>query len=618
MTRSRTLAIALACATVLVGLGLLLFRAFAPGNSASNDDASVASSSSGHSAKRRRAKVRSAKPLVSPRAEAERATGAASIAGRVVDDVTGKGIANATLTFLRAGSAVSADTTGEGSFALERLEPGVYELYAIGAPGYAPFEADLGRGGITLRVDPDTRLRDVTFSLRALWFAEGKVTDPAGAPVAAAEVRGLDGDGAPVMTTVDGDFAIECSLGAALEARHARFAPGHAVCDRSARLGRPLAIRLGELKAAAARESIAGRVVGANERGLAGAVVTAERRDGSRLTPVAEAVSAGDGSFSLEALEAGAYEVSATADGLAKAVANGVRAGERQLVLRLVAGGRLRGMVRERANAKPIVGFSIVLFPMRGALERGAPEVRTFFAPDGRFEIDALKPGDYSVTALAEGWPSAEERRVAIAGGVTQDVVLDVTSGGRVFGAVHDTATKKPIAGAQIALESSLGDERSAVPLLTGSVSDDQGSFELRGVGAGRFSLSISAAGHHHKLSVGLTLRAGGELGPLRIELEPTAPGEEPKLELHGIGAVLRVQGDAILVADVVADGGAAKAGVARGDRILSVDGTPVTSLGFQGTIEHIRGPEGTAVRLQIRRGETDMNLVAERGRVRR
>ena len=55
--------------------------------------------------------------------------GGASIAGRVVNDVTGSGVGNAALTFLRGGSALSADTTGDGRFALEGLEPGVYELY---------------------------------------------------------------------------------------------------------------------------------------------------------------------------------------------------------------------------------------------------------------------------------------------------------------------------------------------------------------------------------------------------------------------------------------------------------------------------------------------------------
>ena len=545
----------------------------------------------------------------------ENATGA-SIAGRVVDDVTGRGVASAALTFLRAGAAVSAETTSDGAFALEGLEQGVYELYSISASGYAPFEADLGRGGITLRVDPDTRLRDVTFSLRALWFAEGKVTDPSGAPVAGAEVHGQGDDNAVASTNADGVFEIECSLGDVIEARHARFGPGRATCDRSARLGRPIAIRLVEAKAAAARESILGRVVGVDGRGIEGALVAVERRDGVRVPTAVETTSTADGGFSLEALEAASYDVSAAAAGLAKSVARGVRSGEKNLVLRLETGGTLRGVVRERANARPVAGFSIVLWPMRGAFERGLPEVRTFFAPDGRFEIQALLPGDYAVTALSGGWPSAEERRVAISAGSVRDVVLDLASGGRVFGAVNDTATGKPIAGALIALESALGDERSAVPLLTSTASDEKGAFELRGVSAGRFTLAVSAANHHHKLSSGLTLRAGGELGPLRIDLEPTAPGEEPKLELQGIGAVLRPQGDAIIVGYVVPDGGAARAGLANGDRILAVDGEPVTSLGFQGTIEHIRGPEGTAVRLQIRRGDTESHLVVERGRM--
>jgi hypothetical protein len=549
---------------------------------------------------------------MAPRAEAERAAGAASIAGRVIDDVTGRGVANASLTFVSSGNAFSADATNDGTFALEGLVPGVYELYAIGAPGYAPFE----RGGVTLRVDPHTRLRDVTFSLRALWVAEGKVTDPAGAPVDGAEVRGVDGESAASSTNVEGFFAVECSLGAVLEARHPRFGPGRATCDRSARLGRPIAIRLAERAGTVARGSIAGRVVGADGRGIVGALVVAERRD-VRGSPV-EVSSAADGGFSLEALEAGSYDVSAAAGQFPKAIRNGVSTGERELVLRLVEGGRLQGLVRERGNAGPIAGFSIALWPMRGALERGPPRVQSFIAPDGRFELEALLPGDYSVTAIASGRPSADEQRITIAAGTVRNVVLELATGGRVFGTIHDVTSGKPIAGAHIALESTLGDEHAAVPLLASSASDERGAFELRGVGAGRFSLAVSAAAHHHKLSSGLTLRAGAELGPLRIDLEPTAPGEEPKLELHGIGAVLRVQGDAIIVADLVPDGGGARAGLVAGDRIVSVDGVPVTALGFQGTIEHIRGPEGTAVRLEVRRGETELRVVAERRRVRR
>jgi protocatechuate 3,4-dioxygenase beta subunit len=618
LSRNR-IVVVLACVLALGSIGLLGWWLFARRVPASSGDwpERLAASSDARPAKQKRLRSRPAGRLVFPHAQAERSSGA-SIAGRVVDDRTGRGVPSAALTFLRARTAFGADAATDGSFVLEGLEPGVYELNAISAPGYASFQADLGRGGITLRVDADTRLRDVTFSLRALWFTGGTVIDPTGAPVAGALVHDLEGD---ERTTTDGEghFDIGCSLGAVLEARHERFAPGRAVCDRSAELGRPISIRLAAAGTAGARGSIAGRVVGADGRGIEGALVSAERRDGPHSTTlVSEVPSGADGRFSLDALEAGPYDVSASAEPFATAVASGVRTGERELVLRLVAGGSLRGIVRERESAQPIAGFSIVLWPMRGALERGSAIVRTLFAPDGSFVIAALPPGDYSVTALSAGWPSADERRVVITAGATAEVLLELAPGGRVHGTVHDQSTGKPIPGAQVALESTLGDERSAVPLLASSTSDESGAFELRGIGAERFSLAVSAAEHHHKLLTGLTLRVGRELGPLRVELEPTAPGEAPKLELHGIGAVLRVQGDAVIVADVVAESGAARAGLAPGDRILAVDGVPVASLGFKGTIEHIRGPEGTAVRLRIRRGDTETDLVAERRRVRR
>ena len=619
MSRNRIVVVVLACVMALGSIGVLGWWLFARRASPSSGDEPerVAASSDTRRPKQKRLRSRPATRLVFPHAQAERSSGA-SISGRVVDDRTGRGVPSAALTFLRAGTAFGADATGDGSFVLEGLEPGVYELNAISASGYAPFQADLGRGGITLRVDANTRLRDVTFSLRALWFTSGTVIDPTGAPVAAAEVHGLEGD-ERAATDAEGHFDIGCSLGAVLEARHERFAPGRAICDRSAELGRPISIRLGAAGTASARGSIAGRVVGADERGIEGALVAAERRDGPHSTTlVSEVVSGEEGRFSIEALEAGAYDVSAAAEPLATAVANGVRTGERGLVLRVVAGGRLSGQVRERGNGRPIAGFSIVLWPMRGALERGSAVIRTLFAPDGRFAIGPFPPGDYAVTALSAGWPSADERRVVIAAGATEEVLLELAPGGRVVGTVHDSSTRMPIAAAQVALESMLGDERSAVPLLAGSTSDERGAFELRGVGAGRFSLAVSAADHHHKLLTGLVMGIGGELGPLRVELEPTAPGEAPKLELHGIGAVLRVQGDAVIVADIAPESGAMRAGLAPGDRILAVDGVPVASLGFKGTIEHIRGPEGTAVRLRIRRGETETDIVAERRRVRR
>ena len=62
------------------------------------------------------------------------------------------------------------------------------------------------------------------------------------------------------------------------------------------------------------------------------------------------------------------------------------------------------------------------------------------------------------------------------------------------------------------------------------------------------------------------------------------------------------VRRDSLFVAGLMAGGGAAQAGLSEGDEILSVDGQPVTELGFRGAIQNIRGPEGSCVPLVVRR----------------
>jgi carboxyl-terminal processing protease len=61
-------------------------------------------------------------------------------------------------------------------------------------------------------------------------------------------------------------------------------------------------------------------------------------------------------------------------------------------------------------------------------------------------------------------------------------------------------------------------------------------------------------------------------------------------------------------VMEAVEGGSAGEAGLSAGDKILRVDGTPVTEIGFEGAIERIRGRPGTTVQLSIQKhgsGET-------------
>jgi S1-C subfamily serine protease len=139
--------------------------------------------------------------------------------------------------------------------------------------------------------------------------------------------------------------------------------------------------------------------------------------------------------------------------------------------------------------------------------------------------------------------------------------------------------------------------------VLSSATTDAAGRFTLRGLPR-RFSIYAAAAGHHARIVGGVEVASGVTAGPIEVRLRALTPGEEPRVELAGIGAVLAARGEGLVVATVVAGGGAAEAGLTPGDLILSVDGRAVVELGMTGAIDAIRGPEGTFVLLTVRRDE--------------
>jgi C-terminal processing protease CtpA/Prc len=62
--------------------------------------------------------------------------------------------------------------------------------------------------------------------------------------------------------------------------------------------------------------------------------------------------------------------------------------------------------------------------------------------------------------------------------------------------------------------------------------------------------------------------------------------------------------------------GGAAAAGVVPGDRIASIDGTPVADLGEAGAVARIRGVPNTTLALGVRRAGGVVTLVITRARI--
>jgi hypothetical protein len=535
--------------------------------------------------------------------------------GNVRSAGTGAGLPGAELTFSRGGAAATVRTGPDGAFRFEPPEAGRWQLATATAPGHEPFAPEWGHSSVAFEARPGERVRGATLWLRPVRPYAGIVLDHEGKPVEGAAVRvagSSTGDRALLPSAEgatsrsDGTFEIAAPDGATLEARRAGFAPGRAALDAAARSGRRVVVKLGE---AGTREAgaISGHVLFAGAP-VEGALVTARllTRGGPGSAEegvAAQATSDAAGRYSLPGLDPGRYLLGAAREGYTQARATVARPGE-EATIELARGGRVTGTVTAGSPGRPVS-------PFRVEVRRGGRGWRlalrgvTVLDASGRFEIGDLPAGPLSVSASAAGHLPSPEVEVTVPEGGAAEVELRLGTGGRVAGRVVDRTSGRPLAGARATLE---GDGASAPSLLdagASAITGPDGTFLVTGVPARTVSLLVEADGHHSRIVTGLEVPEGGQAGPVEVKLSPLAEGEEPRVELAGIGATLERRGRAALrITFVAPGGGAAEAGLVAGDEILQVEGRPVADLGLSGAVDLIRGPEDTRVRLVVRRGE--------------
>jgi hypothetical protein len=552
----------------------------------------------------------------------------ASFEGRVVGTVTGAGIDGADLTFSRGGAAASTRTGPDGLFRFEPPEEGRWRLAAVTAPGFLPFAPEWGHSPVQLDAVRGRHVRGIEIHLAPAADLVGRVVDLDGSPVAGAEVRLLGAAGESALVPIrdrftsgaDGTFRFAAPEGAVLEARKDGFLPGRAEIDPLAIVNGQVTVQVGPAHPAlGAAAPVSGQVVAEGGVPVSGALVTAARERGFGVAgvPSAQAVTAADGRFTLPPLDPGSYRVTARAEGHAPDSRRRVAPGADDVVLELAAGGRLRGCVRAAGTGEAVAPFTVLVFARRSALRLSPQRSVSVIDPGGCYALDDLSPGPAAVVISAPGYAPSRELAVEIPvppAEATADAALE--PGGRLAGVVRDAATGAPIAGARLSVEGALSSAASTFPVLSEATTGADGAFVLGSLPR-RVSVWAAAAGHHARILGGVDVPPGETAGPVVVALRPIAPGEEPRTELAGIGVVLAPRDDALVVAQVVPQGGGAEAGLAPGDLILEVDGRAVTDLGFSGAIDAIRGPEGTLVVLRIRRGERTFDARAPRRLVR-
>jgi 5-hydroxyisourate hydrolase-like protein (transthyretin family) len=411
-----------------------------------------------------------------------------AVSGRL-RDAAGRGVPGIELTLGDARATSGAD----GHFRLDGVLPGQQSL--SGAPSAAGW-----RGFWRTLTVPLEGLADVEVVLARGALLTGRVLTAEGLPaegvvVSAEQKRWSVG---MAESAADGSFRIAGLDGAAVSVRGWHPALGIARQELAAWGGQ--SSRAVELRLTAGA-SIAGRV--AFEDGSPAAAVSVAF-SGQELGTAYNSVSTGDdGSYRVRGLPPGRYTVHARRKGAPSWLSrstetpdfriltlgeNEQRAGVDMVLAR--GGQSLAGTV-SLADGKPAPGTQVVAGRERGAGHPLKPESyqvehSAVVGPEGRFRIDDVEPGAFTLWAVRPGFPDAQVEHVPAG---TADVRLRLTAPASLTGLV----TRADGSPCPLFVLSLVSTQARRSSLGSRTVSDPGGAFDWTGLEAGTYQVRVSS-----------------------------------------------------------------------------------------------------------------------------
>ncbi len=451
-------------------------------------------------------------------------TGTIRLEGQVIDDKD-QPVAGARVA-IDANPAKTVVTEADGGFTFEGLIARDYRVEATAEEGYA------GPARVRLTPTPEP----VTLRLRRAGQVEVVVTGPDGLAIkdAVVELRSTllwtATTGADGVATLHGVGAVW----APLAIRATGFAPAAMMLSTTGDPAAPTRIAVALGKGAA----IAGKVIDEAGKPVAGArvVATAMSEPFPVVDPRRDGVeSAADGSFSIPALAAGTWRLTAThvdrAPGMSTPITiDGIheRTGV-QLVLE--AGAVLRGVVKDPKGA-PVASADVRVVVRGHTFWRARREA--FTATDGTFTIRGLPRRSVDVVASHERGASP-----IVAADLAAKLELEVTLTLEIVGSLEGTvvdSTGQPIGDAQVIAE----------PVWSGGTADRE-AWSVRGehqtvtdqAGAFRFP-GLPEATYRVRAA-----RPGASEAALELAQTHVAKPGDPKLKIV-LGADGRVTGKVV------------------------------------------------------------------------
>ena len=464
--------------------------------------------------------------------------------GRVVDQAE-KPVAGARVVLAREpsgdrmmrsfdddGSGRFAATAGaDGRFEIPDLPAGTFQLTARGA-GYAAITVP----GLTVAQGAGSTDLGTVVLVRGVAL-EGYVTDPQGKPVEGARISvaeagaeptfgmgpaGDPADAPPIVTAADGFFRVEDRRpGETLdvEARRTGYGPGNAPGVRVPS-AEPLRIVLRPSSA------VEGRTVDSDGKPVAGALVainpagpTAMGRGYVMISTVTmkETRSGDDGSFRIEDVAPGTWDLKAAASGHQNTDMSGLEVRSAQdltgVEVVLPAGAIVEGRVLS-PGSRPVAGAEVQpVEPLVMGPRIHLRPIRAATDGDGYYRLDGLSPGARTFRAWREGFRDAVRDLEVKAGDNALDFSLE--AGAEISGRVVDD-DGAPVSAARVVLYE--GHNSWDLP---SAVSRPDGTYTLSGVPDGTYRIAAEKEGY---------ARASGQ----ELTVAGNASGVEVKLSAGG------------------------------------------------------------------------------------
>jgi protocatechuate 3,4-dioxygenase beta subunit len=326
------------------------------------------------------------------------------------------------------------------------------------------------------------------------------------------------------------------------------------------------------------------------------------------------------GRFTFDKLHDGKYDLVAEGvKGAKRGALKGVDVGA-DVVIEVRALSGLSGVVT--LAGAPVTEYDVSIRTSDTSF--GWQRAKHVSAADGRYSVDRLEPGDYTVSVRADGGSAHADVKIEAEADATQDLAL--AQFGSVRGQVVDVRTRAPIAGvAVLAMTEGAEDTTDFAALLNGKGprTDAQGRFQIDHLSAGEGQVLVMSDDFHPVASRKYALTAGAtvDVGVL----EGLAP--RPKQDKQGtIGASfvdepwtkrpgakggndpppagITAKDDLLWVSEIDPGGPAQTAGLQVGDRVIAADDLDVKRVGGGLVDDELSSvTPGQVVKLTIERG---------------